>query len=136
MGGVGCDNMTAIIACFMHGDGYGNLVYRCSRDSSQISRTRRLSLLGEMSSERLKLGSGLRRRMSEPPSLPVRSPVIPSNLTQVSDKVVLSNGVPAPSIPSLSECNRESESEAEREHREDEEYDELTGLPIPFETTL
>ena len=124
---MGCDNMTVVLVCFMHGESYGDLVYRCSRDSSQISRTRRLSSLGNTTSANChKLG----RRMSEPPSLPTRTPVIPSNLTRLSDKIVLSNGG---SIPAVDECNGEEE-EGEREGEREGEEDGV--ICEPFETTM
>ncbi len=31
MGGVGCDNMTVVLACFLHGKSYGDLAKRCSQ---------------------------------------------------------------------------------------------------------
>jgi protein phosphatase 2C family protein 2/3 len=33
MGGLGCDNMTVIIVCFLMGGSYDDLVKRCSRPS-------------------------------------------------------------------------------------------------------
>ena len=31
MGGLGCDNMTVILACFLHGGSYSELAERCSK---------------------------------------------------------------------------------------------------------
>ena len=31
MGGLGCDNMTVIIVCFLHGGTYQDLMERCAR---------------------------------------------------------------------------------------------------------
>lgn len=38
MGGVGCDNMTVILVCFLHGRSYADLVERCSRPVSSTHR--------------------------------------------------------------------------------------------------
>ncbi len=38
MGGVGCDNMTVILVCFLHGRSYAELVERCSRPISSTHR--------------------------------------------------------------------------------------------------
>ena len=37
MGGLGCDNMTVIIVCFLHGGTYEELCERCSRPSDSSS---------------------------------------------------------------------------------------------------
>ena len=34
MGGLGCDNMTVIIVCFLHGGTYQDLMERCARPAS------------------------------------------------------------------------------------------------------
>jgi hypothetical protein len=31
MGGLGCDNMTVVLACFLHGETFNQLVAKCSR---------------------------------------------------------------------------------------------------------
>lgn len=33
MGGLGCDNMTVCIVCFLHGKPYEDLIRRCSQPS-------------------------------------------------------------------------------------------------------
>ena len=37
MGGLGCDNMTVIIVCFLHGGTYEELSEKCSRPSDASS---------------------------------------------------------------------------------------------------
>lgn len=32
MGGLGCDNMTVLLVCFLNGESYENLAARCARD--------------------------------------------------------------------------------------------------------
>lgn len=39
MGGVGCDNMTVILACFLQRDSYRELAQRCSRNHFQIPKS-------------------------------------------------------------------------------------------------
>lgn len=34
MGGLGCDNMTVIIVCFLHGGTYQDLMERCARPAA------------------------------------------------------------------------------------------------------
>ena len=150
MGGVGCDNMTAVLACFMHRESYGDLVYHCSRDSSVISRVRRLSSLGNITGEWNNKFGSRNRRKSEPPSLMGGSPVIPSKLAGFSDKTGFSNGVT--DIPPLTESKLEGEGKEEKEEEgggegvqgeegeegggEGEEEVEGDALLIPYETTL
>lgn len=33
MGGLGCDNMTVVLVCFLHGGSYLDLARRCSKPS-------------------------------------------------------------------------------------------------------
>ena len=67
------------------------------------------------------------RRMSEPPPLLKRSPIISSKLaTEVSDDAVLSNGGLTCDNPPLIECEGEGDVECE-DHCEPS---------MPFETTL
>lgn len=121
MGGVGCDNMSVVLACFMHRESYGDLVYRCSRDPSTVSRARRFSSMGS-STDYHKI-TNRERRSSEPPPRITKSPVIPSNLTQSSDNSVVFNGAPPL-------------HEGEGEEEEEGDNDEVCMLPIPSATTL
>lgn len=87
MGGVGCDNMSVILACFLHREGYEELVHHCSRDlTGKIPRTRRFSSMCSMDRQRARHRD---RRMSEPPAPVSSSPVVPCKLKEMSS---LSNG--------------------------------------------
>lgn len=37
MGGLGCDNMTVVIVCFLHGESYEKLAEKCKLSSSNQS---------------------------------------------------------------------------------------------------
>lgn len=144
MGGVGCDNMSVILVCFMHRDSYGDLVYRCSRDFNKVSRTRRMSSMDNIDHHKLRNRD---RRMSEPPVL-TRAPLISSKLAGISD-VLLPNG----NIGSLKggasgkvgdvegrggKGRREGggKEEGEGEEEEEEGEDEDSEIVVPLETTL
>lgn len=145
MGGVGCDNMSVILVCFLHRDSYGDLVYRCSRDYNKVSRTRRLSSMDNIEHHKLKNRD---RRMSEPPVL-TRAPLISSKLAGISD-VLLPNGNIAPLKGGASgrvgdvegrvrdgeEGKEEKEGEEGEEEEEEEGEDEDSDIVVPLETTL
>ena len=88
MGGVGCDNMTVIIACFLHGDSFSELALHCSKEVPQVPRARFSSLdsVGHL------LINNVDRRLSEPTEMR-GSPVMTSKLATGTDNIiVLPNG--------------------------------------------
>lgn len=126
MGGVGCDNMSVVLVCFMHRDSYGDLVYRCSRDFKKVPRTRRLSCMDSMDRHKLKNRD---RRMSEPPLL-TRAPIIPAKLACVSDDL-LPNGLTCEGTSGqIGDVEDRVRDEEEDEDIEDSE------IVVPLETTL
>lgn len=144
MGGVGCDNMSVILVCFMHRDSYGDLVYRCSRDFNKVSRTRRMSSMDNIDHHKLRNRD---RRMSEPPVL-TRAPLISSKLAGISD-VSLPNGNISPlkggasgqegAVEGRVMDEEKGEGEGEEEGKgegEKEGEDEDSEIVVPFETTL
>lgn len=80
--------------------------------------------------------------MSEPASLMGQSPVISSNLAEVSDKTGLLNDVSPVIPPSLTESMSERWEEEEEEGQQgegDNKMEEESGQcepQVPFETTL
>ena len=81
--------------------------------------------------------------MSEPASLMGQSPVISSNLAEVSDKTGLLNGVSPVIPPSLTESKsercEEEEEEGGQQGEGDNKMEEESGQcepQVPFETTL
>lgn len=122
----------------MHGESYGDLVYRCSRDFKKVPRTRRLSCMDSMDHHKLKSRD---RRMSEPLSL-TRAPLIPSKLAGVSHDL-LPNGLTCDVAP-IKEHNEgasgqmgevEDRVRDEEEEGEEEDFDD-SEIVVPFETTL
>ena len=132
MGGVGCDNMSVVLACFLHRDGYGDLVYRCSRDSNKVSRSRRFSSVDTTDPHKMR---NRERRMSEPPPL-TKSPIITSKLTAVADSL-FPNGLTC-DVPTLKEDNEVEHGEAERRRGSEGEGEGEEHLEDcePLETTL
>ena len=125
MGGVGCDNMSVVLACFLRRESYRDLVHRCSIDSNKVSKTRRFSSMGSMDYPG-RLGAK-DRRLSEPPPPITKSPVIPSNLKEVSDKA--SNGWTDSVLPD--ESGGESRGEGVREaEQEDSEFFASLGTTL------
>lgn len=118
----------------MHRNRYGDLVYRCSRDSNKVAKPRRFSLLENIQQYKLKNRD---RRLSEPPQSIVKSPVIPSNLPQVADDLLVPNGRTTCGVPSLKDDNEGGRgTEGEGGSAEGEEEKNNDNCEVPFETTL
>ena len=47
MGGIGCDNMTAVLVCFLHGGKYDNLVHKCA--GIRLAKTEEVKSTNHMS---------------------------------------------------------------------------------------
>ena len=109
-------------------------MYRCSRDSKKVTKPRRFSLLENIHQYKQRNKD---RRLSEPPQSIVKSPVIPSNLPQVADDLLVPNGTSTCDVPSLKDDNEGGcGTEGEGGSGEGGEEEDNDNCEVPFETTL